>query len=473
MSARICPHCGSPNSATDERCRVCGWLLVGQGAPVPMRASTAQGPQPPGPPPGYPAYPYPQYPPNPYAQYPQSPYPYYPPYAQPYQRPKRAKGEIYALVVSWIVTVLGGISALLGTLVVLIGVLALTNSPDSLATVGAVFDFGLVPVVGGILALIVGIRGILRRQSPVFALPSWWLFLGLAILAITAGVVLWNINPSPGLSYAVMPLVVLSGALPALALFALASSRLASPATQRHIGVSMLYGMTLAPLLAIILEVVAAVLIVVVLRSLGHDVSNTVLNNSFNFQDPVQLVAALLEISVTAAVVEELVKPLGALLIMPRLRTKSEAFLVGMAAGIGFNIVETVGYITGGQADWISIAIERVDAGLLHGVGAGMGALGFWYLINGKGESHRWLKGLGALAYAIAQHAINNGGAVLISALPAPLSTLLNQTLLLGRLPVQAADFVFFAYGGLILVVFLIVTSRLRRSQTAVAGGAA
>ena len=77
-----------------------------------------------------------------------------------------------------------------------------------------------------------------------------------------------------------------------------------------------------------------------------------------------------------APLVEEGVKPLGAILVMPRIRSASEAFLLGLAAGIGFDFVETIGYIGMGEADWISVAIQRVGAGLLHGVGAGMGALG-------------------------------------------------------------------------------------------------
>ena len=56
----------------------------------------------------------------------------------------------------------------------------------------------------------------------------------------------------------------------------------------------------------------------------------------------------------------------------------------GLAGGIGFDMFETVGYIGQGQADWIYVAIERVGAGLLHGVGAGMSALGWYYLIAAR-----------------------------------------------------------------------------------------
>jgi RsiW-degrading membrane proteinase PrsW (M82 family) len=255
----------------------------------------------------------------------------------------------------------------------------------------------------------------------------------------------------------------MSGVLPALAILALTTQRLGNPSTRRHVLMSLAYGATLAPLLAIILELAATLVIYLAARALGFDVGNALNNTNFSPTNPQELVAQLLDISLTAAVVEETLKPLGALLIIRRLRTRSEAFLVGLAAGIGFNIVETIGYITQGQGDWINVALERSAAGLLHGVGAGMATLGWWYLINGKGVSLRFIKGFALILYAMAQHAINNGAAVLISLVPEPLRSVLFDTFYLGRLPEQYASLVFLAYGGLILIVLLWVTSALRR----------
>src|SRR5258708_33095582 len=98
---------------------------------------------------------------------------------------------------------------------------------------------------------------------------------------------------------------------------------------------------------------------------------------------------------------------------MGRLRTAASGFLMGVAAGVGFNIFETAGYIGSGEADWIGVAIERVGAGLLHGGGAGMATLGWYYLINGKGGPHRWLRGFGGIFYAMPQPAIFNGSNLL------------------------------------------------------------
>jgi RsiW-degrading membrane proteinase PrsW (M82 family) len=416
--------------------------------------------------PGYPTYAQGQgapLPPPPYQPY--SPYSPYSPYAYPPMRPKRAPGETYALVVSWIVTVVGALSIILSLLILGISALALSGGSNSLTIIGLAVTFGLAPLTGGLTAMVLGIQGILRRPSRTFTLPSYWYLLVLTLLTLGAGVVLWNLYPSPGSALVAAPLVVMSGVLPALAILALTTQRLGNPSTRRHTWMSLAYGATLAPLLAIILELAATVVIYLVARALGFDVGNALSNTNFSPTNPEELVAQLLDISLTAAIVEETLKPLGAVLIIRRLRTRSEAFLVGMAAGIGFNIVETIGYITQGQGDWINVALERSTAGLLHGVGAGMATLGWWYLINGKGEPLRFVKGFALILYAMAQHAINNGVAVVIGLIPEPLHSLLFGTLYLGRLPEQYASLVFIGYGVAILIVLLWITSVLRRTD--------
>src|SRR5207244_13430236 len=128
---------------------------------------------------------------------------------------------------------------------------------------------------------------------------------------------------------------------------------------------------------------------------------------------------------------------LGALRIMRRLRTTASAFLKGMAAGVGFSIFETLSiYVGRGEADWIVVAIERLGAGFLHGVGAGMGALAWYYVVNGKGVRLRWLRAIGCFLYAVVQHGIYNGVAVLVS-LPQPWSKLLQQPIYLYHLPLD------------------------------------
>ncbi|MGH2514934.1 MAG: PrsW family glutamic-type intramembrane protease, partial [Ktedonobacterales bacterium] len=292
-----------------------------------------------------------------------------------------------------------------------------------------------------------------------FSIPSSLLFLALTVLVLAAGVVLWHLEPAPGATMTLLPLLYLAGILPAFAILAFTARRLGLPSTRRHVWMSLLYGLTLAPLLALILELVA-LLALGQISGVGSAALGVPTNTPSN---SLLLIVLLLTVSLVAPLVEEGVKPLGAVLLMRRLRTPASAFLLGMAAGVGFDIFETIGYIGQGQADWITIAIERVGAGLLHGVGAGMAALGWYYLINGKGVPYRWWRGAGCILYAIIQHAIFNG--VFVVTLIPGLGNWLSQAWYIGRLPFQNADFLDFALYILIFALLYVVTGRLARGS--------
>jgi RsiW-degrading membrane proteinase PrsW (M82 family) len=404
------------------------------------------------------------YPPNPQYQ----PYPYQYPYMP---APRKASRPVYPLVVSWIVTVTGGLSLILGLLI--LGIVLLFGNgqpPTDLLSLGAFAIYTVPPILGGLVAIISGILGILRHPSPRFVLPSAVLLLGLGVLAMAAGVVFDNLFPAPGPAIAVLPLVITAVSLPAFALLAFTGWRLGFPSTQRHTWLSFFYGTTLAALVAGLLNTIFAFIVVLILDILGFNLDSSAVDpTSANPHDFGSLLAIILVVAVVAPFVEEGMKPLGAVLIMRRLRTPAQAFLVGMASGVGFAIVETVGDYAGqAQADWVAVAIERSTSSLLHGVGAGMGALGWYYLINGKGVPLRWLRGFGSLAYAVLQHGIFNGViATGIALLPDPIGPFFQQTVSIGILPISYDVIAIFAYDALILGWLLFITSRLRPRQTA------
>lgn len=99
-----------------------------------------------------------------------------------------------------------------------------------------------------------------------------------------------------------------------------------------------------------------------------------------------------------------------------------------------------------------------------------MAALGWYYLINGKGVSHRWLKGFGGLFYAVMQHAIFNGSN-LLGLIPS-VSNLLGGDWHLGTLPIDYETVLFFGYYVIILGVLVVVTGRLAREKSAASGAA-
>jgi RsiW-degrading membrane proteinase PrsW (M82 family) len=441
----------------------------------------------------YPAYAYPPYPPQygyPPAAYPGSangwqpgnqayaPY-YYPYYAYPYPyppKPRPAKGEGYRLTLAWITTI-GSALLVLGSLG--LGALLLLASVGgaefSLAALADTTGLILAALAGGAAGLYFGIRALVKAPSARFGLPPAWVWLLATLVAFAAEVVLWNLQPTPGPVVKFLPLFILAGALPAATILAFAAQRLDYPSTWRHTLVSLVYGAVVATLVASIVEAVLFIAVVAILQGLGIQVTfGENFLQSFDPSDPLQVLMFVLVASVIAPVIEEGFKPLGAVLLLPRVRGPAEAFLLGLAAGEGFAVIETLSYFGLGQADWISVAIDRIGAGLLHGVGAGMGALGWYYLIRGKGVSRRWLLGFGALGYAVVQHAIFNASG-LITAAPL-VGRWLNSAaplVSLGSLPIERSFLVVLVLYSLVLAMLVFVTGRLRRApQTPATGDA-
>ena len=285
MTKEFCRHCGADALEGAQNCAVCGARLdaaTSDALPqeTAQRAAVASGPTSPSAPPApsaappppaqyapypsapgvwappaqspYPAYPgypgYPGYPmqpaqpgqqgqpdyqPYPYgAGYPQPGqtygYPmggYYPPQYAMQPAPRRAPGEVYALVISWIATVASALAILGGLLVTALATLGVfSGQGDDLSYLGGIIGFSLAPIVGGAFGLWYGILGIRRRPSPRFGLPAAWLILALAVLAIGGGVALWQYNftqmRSPGTAFGILPLAMLTGTLPALTILA-------------------------------------------------------------------------------------------------------------------------------------------------------------------------------------------------------------------------------------------------------------
>jgi RsiW-degrading membrane proteinase PrsW (M82 family) len=381
---------------------------------------------------------------------------YYPP------RPKAAPGNGYRLFLGWFVSVGAGLTLLFGLVFTLLSVVLVLQGNAGLDVLGSDIGITVVPLIAGGVGLYFGIRSLLGRPSPRFTWPVWWVLALILLVALIGEIVIWNANTIPGNVWAILPLFTLCGLLPVLTLLGLANRRLANPSTWRHVLVSMLYGAAIATFIASILNALAFLVIVLVMQALGYQIAfNINFIQTLNPNDPTQAIAFLLVGSVAAPLIEETTKPIAAIFALPRLRSAGEAFLVGMAAGLGFAFVETLQYFGMSQADWVSVAIARLGAGLVHGVGAGMTAMGWYLLIRGRGVPLRWLKGFGAILYAIAQHAVFNASN-LLGVIPA-VNRLSQTSVQLGRLPLTADLVITFIIYALILAVLLIVTGRLRK----------
>ncbi len=413
---------------------------------------------------GYPAY-------NAYTPY-YYQYPYYQ-YGWQAAKPRR---DMYLFVMSIIATVCSGLVLATGFLCAILLLFVSIAEPGSTAANAKVAGqlFGgivlftaltLAGLLGGGFSLYHSIRSLMKRRSREFKMPWFWIFLGLYILLLAVGLATRGSNQvvtNTGLSIA---LIGLAGLLPALTILSLGVRRIHFPRTAkwpttwRRLTVALVSGATSAILFAMIFELILDFIV-----QAGLHVT------SFNLDDPNApipnnarvLLYMFLLVSVIAPLVEESVKPLAVIALIGRINSAAEAFILGLACGIGFDLIETSGYISMGYRNWVDVAIERSSAGLLHGFGAGMTALGWYFLTHKKSLAHRRvLIGLGCILYAILQHAIWNGSFV-FQLLPAPIGPYLDQgKIMLGNYPMSASLLIYLVETILMLTFFLYITGKL------------
>jgi RsiW-degrading membrane proteinase PrsW (M82 family) len=429
--------------------------------------------------PGVPAQmpPYPGY--NPYM-----PYPGYPAYGYGYNygygwpapvQPKRDPYLLGVAITAFIcscLAILGGLGSL-----ALLGLFNLAASVPStssdlsrdtyFASVILLLTFAIAGLVGGGFCMYHSIRSLfLKKPSRAIWLPSFWIFLLCYLLTLALGFWLHSQGldaSSPALTGL---LIYLGGVFPALTILALGirrlrdSQRVQWPTSWRRLTLALVSGATLAVALAGLLEFVFELLLV---GSQNADVIRYISDPNAGNPPPSIGGILLILLAVIAPIVEEMVKPLAVIILIGRVRSKAEAFALGLACGIGFNLVETVGYISQTYNDWLNVALLRSGAGLLHGFGAAMVALGWYYLTHkeeGSWTRRSWLA-LGCIGYAILQHALWNGWAGL-SIFSGPISNFQNWSLNLGPILINGLELVLVAETIAMLIFFIFMSGRVR-----------
>lgn len=443
-------------------------------------------PQNPGHPgnPGYQSYPgYQPYPPmNGYAAPGYYPYAYAPyPYAYGWQPPKpKRDGYLFgigiAAFVCSILTVLVGLGCLF--LLGLLFVVPNASVQFSSFFASAMFFGALaaIGIIGGGFGIYHSVRSaFLKKPSRAFALPWFWLFLLLYLGVLGIGFLLHAQGKDTTWLGLTIPLILLAGIFPALTILALGVRRLHWrhrdpkaaywPTTWRRAVLALISGGTLSIGIAILLEFVLEIL---VLRTQSFNPLTCVNQpNLPGCQNPSAYNVILILVALIAPIVEETVKPLAVILLIGRVRSAAEAFALGLLCGIGFDLIETTGYISTGYNDWLNVAVIRSGAGLLHGFGAGMVALG-WYIATHpeKGRVARGiLLGSACWLYAVLQHAFWNGSFGL-TLLPAPIGPFFaNSNLSLGPISLAGYEVVNVIEMILMLAFFVWITGRIRKKS--------
>jgi RsiW-degrading membrane proteinase PrsW (M82 family) len=395
-------------------------------------------------------------------------YPGYPPYAMPYPPRPRRDGYLYGIAITSLIgssiVVLGGLVALLLLSIISAVPNSQLSSSEQFSATVTLLAFGLVGLIGGGYGLYHSIRSaFLRKPSADFKLPTFWLFVALYLVALGAAYYLHNQGQDTTYVPLTVFLILMAGLLPALAVLALGDRRLrfpkkgAWPTSWRRFTLAIVSGATLGVLVAGLLEFLFEVVLV---RGQGVNPFVCLTNpGAPQCQNPQIYNLLLITVAIVAPLVEEAVKPLAAVILIGRVRSAAEAFVLGLSCGIGFDLIETSGYISSSYPDWLSTALIRTGAGLLHGLGAAMVVLG-WYFLTHPGKN-RVGKALGCWLYAVVQHAVWNGSWGL-ALLPGATGQYFSNTLTLGSLSLPYYYVVNIVEAIFMFCFFLYMTHRLR-----------
>ena len=395
----------------------------------------------------------------------------YPQYVWHPPQPKQDGYRLAVVIISLVASILVLLAGLACVLILSLFIISTAANPGSSASSGGMYFSGLMTLIAFAIAGLVGggcslyhsIRAILNKRSASFKLPWFWIFIILYLIVLGIGYALLANGQEVASPALTIFLIILAAIFPALTLLALGVRRLRYPqwtTTLRRFTLALTSGATLSIGLALGLELGLLFLIV---RGPGAANALQCINNpdlpgcsTFTTFNLIFLIVAIV-----GPMVEETIKPLAVVLYIGRMHSASETFLLGMACGIGFALIETVGYIGSGYHDWLAVAIERTGAGLLHGVGAGMVALGWYFLVYA--EKYRVLKAVGFWSYAVLQHVVWNATAVL-GLLPGPIGSTINSwNLNLGFVTLPFVEILNIIEAVLILVFFIYMTGRLRR----------
>jgi RsiW-degrading membrane proteinase PrsW (M82 family) len=288
-----------------------------------------------------------------------------------------------------------------------------------------------------------------------------------------AAIVLGQIAQFSRLTPLILVCFWLAAALPPLAALALASGRLSGATTWRRGLFGLVIGSLISTTATLVLGGAVTLAAYAVILPLRQIVAHVLASPGAErlFFSPA-LAVAMIGAAVVAPLVEELMKPLAVIMLGRRLRSPAEAFLVGMAGGVGFAIVENMLYESGGFSLWAAIATLRGIGGVLHPLNAGLVALG-WYGVLCTQEPGRWRRLLALYGLAVGIHALWNGGLTLIfSAAGSYFFAAHSWEVSVYGMAQPGIVLVFMALEAIALWrLLLLVTDHLRGGEATVAGG--
>lgn len=322
------------------------------------------------------------------------------------------------------------------------------------------------------------------QPAPVAKLDRSLLLAAALGMVIWGGLVFWgdwSIRNSV-LPWLLPVLQVLATGIPLWFLFTLGSMGLSSGSAQRKWGI-LDFSLSVSPLAILVLEfflliVLGIILVIAVLLQPGaldnlqsfnrmmQDLSSnpTLIDPLITQlgQSPGVLAGVLIVVAVAIPFIEEILKPLGLIVLAKRKPTPSQGFVAGLLCGAGFAFLETAGNLAGAvPADWTSLAITRLGTGLLHITASGLVGWGLASAITLKKRGRFW----GAYLSAVALHGTWNAFAILMGFFPILTPDIMPDLQFAAGLG-TIAPYVLITLSVGMLVILVLMNRKLRREAT-------
>ncbi|HSG43613.1 MAG TPA: PrsW family glutamic-type intramembrane protease, partial [Anaerolineales bacterium] len=268
--------------------------------------------------------------------------------------------------------------------------------------------------VGG-LALFHGFGSIANYTSSFFKLPSFYIFWIVLGLALGLGVLVLENDISTELLFP--PLFILGASLSTFAVLAWAYRRMGFPVTWRQASLAFVSGSTLSIIVTLILGSLLTYVIYMLVSPfwyLAEEIAYLGLGApgfiERIFASPF-IIVFLVVTALEAPIPEEFAKALGIPMFgRGRIQNERQAFAIGLASGAGFAVLENMLY-EGMYAQyygwgWAGITLLRSIGAVLHPIGTGIIALG-WFRMKEGGGAGKLFK---AYLLSVGLHTLWNGG---------------------------------------------------------------
>jgi RsiW-degrading membrane proteinase PrsW (M82 family) len=299
-------------------------------------------------------------------------------------------------VMTWLLMVALMATGLFGVVVYAAVMVVQDDRAEIARDYGSLFAFSAVAAFAGILS----VAALAGRLPARVSIPNEWLSLFVFAGAVVGGLAIM-------LSDRFIELTPILALVAAVALFSFFAALVLRWSPERSVSsrgflLPGVWGMIGAPLTAVVGQVVTAVMLVLgaygglyladaqLVGDLEGWLTQAAETADFSLvQTPTITFGVIGLLGIAAPLTEELTKFLGVyILFRKRVATKYGLFIAGAAAGLGFAVVETLGYALMTSEQWPQVMLLRAPVTFIHVAATSIVALG-WYMQRQTGR--RWL----------------------------------------------------------------------------------